>query len=206
MNTFNTMILFSILATLAAVPGASVMLVVTRSATAGVANGITAATGIVLGDLVYLLLAMLGLGATTRVTEGAVVALRYLGGAYLLGMGIALMRSDESRIPSAPAGRRPGGLPGSLLAGLALTLGDAKAIVFYGSLLPLFVDMGTVRPRDAGIILSVTVVAVGGVKIAYALAADRLVRLAGNVRHGTGMKRMAGIVVAGAGIYTIAGS
>jgi threonine/homoserine/homoserine lactone efflux protein len=46
---------------LAAIPSASVALVVTRSATLGIKNGISVACGIVLGDLIFVALAILGM-------------------------------------------------------------------------------------------------------------------------------------------------
>ena len=49
------------MAALAAIPSTSVALVLTRSATLGLANGIAVATGIVIGDLIFVLLALLGL-------------------------------------------------------------------------------------------------------------------------------------------------
>jgi len=51
------------MALLAALPSASVALVITRSATLGVANGIAVSAGIVLGDLIFILLAIFGLSA-----------------------------------------------------------------------------------------------------------------------------------------------
>ncbi|HHJ14327.1 MAG TPA: LysE family translocator, partial [Gammaproteobacteria bacterium] len=51
MNIIDAVFLFAIMAALAAIPSTSVALVLTRSATLGLANGIAVATGIVIGDL-----------------------------------------------------------------------------------------------------------------------------------------------------------
>ena len=61
MNIIDAVFLFAIMAALAAIPSTSVALVLTRSATLGLANGIAVATGIVIGDLIFVLLALLGL-------------------------------------------------------------------------------------------------------------------------------------------------
>jgi len=55
--------------------------------------------------------------------------LRYLGGAYLMWVGIGLIRSaKQSVMPKEPvAGRK---LPGTVTAALLLTLSDIKAILF----------------------------------------------------------------------------
>ena len=57
MRLFDTLTLFVIMITLAAIPSTSVALVVVRSATMNLANGIAASIGIVLGDLFFVVLA-----------------------------------------------------------------------------------------------------------------------------------------------------
>ena len=57
---------------------------------------------------------------------------------------------------------------------MLLTLADIKAIVFYASLLPLFMDMQTLAVADIGLVLLITVLSVGGVKLVYAALAPQL--------------------------------
>ncbi|HEB98099.1 MAG TPA: LysE family translocator, partial [Thiotrichales bacterium] len=66
MNFIDAIFLFSVMATLAATPSTSVALVITRSTTLGLANGIAVATGIVIGDLIFVLLALLGLSVVSE--------------------------------------------------------------------------------------------------------------------------------------------
>ena len=63
MNLFATLILFTIMIVLAAVPSCSVALVVTRAATLGIRDGAAVAAGIVVGDLTFAALAILGMSA-----------------------------------------------------------------------------------------------------------------------------------------------
>ena len=73
-----------------------------------------------------------------------------------------------------------------------------KAVVFYASLLPLFVDMQSVLPGDVLAIAAITVAAVGGVKLLYVLLAQRLVQ-------GLPVIAKRGEAVAGVGLIAASG-
>eukprot|EP00903_Cladosiphon_okamuranus_P004055 g4053.t1 len=119
---------------LAAIPSASVALVVTRSATHGFSNGIAVALGIVLADLVFVALAILGLGFLAETLGSFFITLRYLGGAYLIWLGIRLLRSPGG-MNLSPAGPNRFSLFASFTSGFLLTLGDVKAILFYATII-----------------------------------------------------------------------
>lgn len=173
MSLLDTLTLFAIMATLAAVPSSSVALVVIRSATLGFSHGAAVAVGIVLGDLVFVLLAVSGLVALAETMGSFFMVVRYLGGAYLIWLGVNLLRVRPANdIPVTSA--LGSGLAMSCLAGFLVTLGDVKAIFFYASLLPAFVDMAALRGSDIAAIIAVTVVTVAGVKLAYAAGAGKL--------------------------------
>jgi threonine/homoserine/homoserine lactone efflux protein len=59
MNILEIVVLFAVMVMLALVPSTSVALVVARSSTAGFLNGAAVSVGIVLGDLVFVFLAIL---------------------------------------------------------------------------------------------------------------------------------------------------
>ncbi len=191
--------LFVILALLAALPSASVALVVTRSAALGLANGLAVAAGIVLGDLVFAALALLGLSVLAQTMGGLFAAVRVLGALYLIWLGFRLMTAGETSFvpPEGGDGRRH--LAVGLLSGFVLTLGDIKAIVFYASLFPMFVDLATPKTADMLMIGLVTAASVGGVKAGYALLANRLVSVIRRRGAGKGVKKAAGGLLVGAG-------
>jgi threonine/homoserine/homoserine lactone efflux protein len=78
MSILDSISLFLIMATLAVIPSTSVALVVTRSATLGISNGVAVALGIVLGDLVFIFLAILGLSAVAEATGAFFVVIKYI--------------------------------------------------------------------------------------------------------------------------------
>lgn len=195
--------LFAVMAALALVPSTSVALVVARSSSSGFLNGSAVAAGIVAGDLVFVFLAVLGMAALAEVVGSFFLILRYLAGAYLIWFGIGLMRSKVS-LSVEVSGRSASKLSASFLSGLLLTLGDVKAIFFYASLFPVFVDLATIRALDIAIIAVITVVAVGGVKLGYAYFAGFVVSFAINHRAERAVKVTAGGLMVGAGSYLIA--
>jgi threonine/homoserine/homoserine lactone efflux protein len=87
---------------------------------------------------------------------------------------------------------------------LALTLGDVKAILFYASLFPLFVDLRAVSAGEIAGIVAVTLVTVGGVKVVYATAAKRLAMRVRDERVRDVGRRVGGTLLIGAGTVVIA--
>ncbi|MCC1496962.1 LysE family translocator [Alcanivorax sp. 1008] len=191
------------MAGLALVPSASVALVIARSSSAGFINGCAVAAGIVVGDLVFVLCAILGMAALAETMGAFFLILRYLAGAYLIWFGIGLMKSSAS-MPIAKFDQSRPELSASFFSGLLLTLGDIKAIFFYASLFPAFVDLANITEVDILMISALTVTTVGGAKLAYAYFATAIVSFAKSHGAGRALKVTAGGVMTGSGLYLIA--
>jgi threonine/homoserine/homoserine lactone efflux protein len=164
--------LFGAMFVLALAPSVSVMLVTTKAAASGFSHGASAATGVVAGDLLFILLAVFGLGFLVDILGGNWYLLKYIAAAYLVWLGVRLWLSGARDVPAAPSQHTS--LRGSFMAGLLLTLADQKAIVFYLAFLPAFLDMSEIAWTDVGILAAITLVAVGGAKLAYAYAGGRM--------------------------------
>lgn len=203
MSLIDAIVLFTVMAVLALVPSTSVAVVVARSSTAGFINGAAVAGGIVVGDLIFVLLAILGMAALAEVMGSLFLVLRYLAGAYLIWFGISILKSKPSQ-PVTASGQTVSTLSASFLSGLILTLGDVKAILFYASLFPAFVDLTAVEASDITILVVLTIVAVGGVKLGYAYTAMRVVSFVRGSKVERAAKFMAGGFMVGAGTYLIA--
>jgi len=85
MSLIDAVSLFAIMAALALVPSASVALVVTRSATLNVTNGVAVSLGIVLGDLVFIFLVIFGLSVVAETMGWLFLSIKYIGAGYLIG-------------------------------------------------------------------------------------------------------------------------
>lgn len=198
--------LFATMLVLALVPGLSVLTVTARAAALGLRHGVAATLGIVAGDLVFIIVAVLGLSALAGAAAQYLVVLSYAGGVYLVWLGIRLWRSAPAMRASGAAATAVAAsstpLSSSLTAGLLLTLGDQKAILFYFVFFPAFADPDRLTPLDTGLILVVAAVAVGAAKLAYALAAVRAVTfLGGTTGHAVAifLNRLAALILLAVG-------
>lgn len=203
MNIIEVITLFGIMVVLSAIPSTSVALVVTRSATLGIANGFAVAAGIVLGDLVFILLAILGLSFVAEIMGGLFTIIKYLGAVYLLWLGFSLLKLQGNTEIKANSTSKKGNLTSSFLAGVVLTLGDVKAIIFYVSLFPLFIDLSALKLTEIIIIVGITAVSVGGVKALYAISAIKMVSFAKKLKFESTARKVAGGTMIGAGSYLI---
>ncbi|MCC5835751.1 MAG: LysE family translocator [Opitutales bacterium] len=202
MNLPTTLSLLAVMLALAAMPSASVGLVVTRSATLGFANGVAVSMGIVLGDLVFVALAILGMGFLAESLGAYFSLLKYAGGVYLIWLGISLIRSRPDVDTDLRQSSRMS-LVSSFVAGFVLTLGDVKAILFYASLFPAFVDMTSLTVADIVGIVLVTICAVGGVKLIYAYSAQRIAQSLKKRKIQDLARKVVGCIILGVGAYLI---
>ncbi|PCI13376.1 MAG: threonine transporter [Thiotrichales bacterium] len=188
---------------LAVLPSASVALVITRSATLGVANGIAVTAGIILGDLVFILLAIFGLTVVAETMGSLFMVVKYLGATYLLWLGYTLITSKSMTKITIDKTIKKQNLVTSFLAGFILTLGDIKAIIFYASLLPIFINLSTLQVSDVLVIISVMVISLGSVKLIYAFSAAKIVSVARNSKFDNVARKTAGGFMLGVGGYLI---
>ncbi len=203
MSIHEAITMFVIMVVLSAIPSTSVALVVTRSAALGIPNGIAAAAGIVLGDLVLVFLAVLGLAAVAEMLGGLFVFVRILGGLYLLWLGFSLFFERGQALNTVTGNSNKRSLAASFMAGFILTLGDIKAIVFYASLLPVFVDLSAIEAADMAVIVIITVFSVGGVKSVYAIFARKVAICVQRADRQDVARKTAGSLVICAGTYLI---
>ena len=82
-------------------------------------------------------------------------------------------------------------------------MGDVKAIVFYVSLFPVFIDLSALQVTEILVIIFVTVVSVGGVKVFYALFATKVANFARELKFENAARKTAGGLMVGAGTYLI---
>jgi threonine/homoserine/homoserine lactone efflux protein len=125
-------------------PGQDMILVMSRSIAQGSAAGVATAAGVSCGLVGHTILATLGLGAILRTSEWIFVALKLVGAAYLVYLGIQLLRTKSHELAVAAGAPRS---PGRLFADGALSnLSNPKIAVFYFAFLPQFVLPGAAQP------------------------------------------------------------
>lgn len=184
----------------ASIPSSSVVLVVARSLTHGIPNGISASLGIVCGDVIFILLVIYGLSEIAESMGWLFLVIKYLGASYLIWLGVTLLFS-KSTVIAVEKNTQKGDLVTSFVAGLLLTLGDVKAIFFYISLFPALIDPVKLSAIDVAVVLIIDIFLVGGIKIFYACSAKKVASLSSKHRLQKGTKKLAGGLMVGAGGY-----
>lgn len=203
MSPLEAITLFGVMVSLAALPSSSVALVVARSATLGAINGISAAVGIVLGDLFFIALALAGLSVFADAFGNLFVVVKVVGGLYLIWFGIKLLKSKPPNPHVASHQISSSSLITSFTAGVMLTLGDVKAIIFYASLFPAFVDITAVNTTQVATIVAITILSVGGVKAAYAICGARVANFAHSQKLSGMVQKATGSVLVGTGCFLV---
>lgn len=125
-------------------PGQDMILVMSRSIAQGPAAGVATAAGVSVGLVGHTLLATLGLGAILRTSETLFLLLKLVGAAYLVYLGVQLLRIRQHQL--AVSAGAPRSLARLFLDGALSNVSNPKIAVFYFAFLPQFVLPGAAHP------------------------------------------------------------
>jgi threonine/homoserine/homoserine lactone efflux protein len=159
------------LAIAAAIPGPGVTALVARALGSGFRSALAMSFGLVVGDLTYLTAVVLGLALVAQTFGTVFLVVKWLGVAYLAWLAWSFWKSGITP-ETVEARKGKGGLFASFLAGLTVTLGNPKTMIFYLALTPTLVDLRTITLADYAILAALTVLVLLVVLVPYlALAA-----------------------------------
>jgi len=119
-------------------PGPSVAMVISRGASVGLLRTLPFIAGLVLGDVMLFIMALLGLMALVKTLGPLFFILKWVGVAYLLYLAFTMWKAKPTELDVAPSG---GTGWRSFLLAIILPLGNPKAVGFYVALLPAFMDV-----------------------------------------------------------------
>lgn len=197
----STAALFTALFILAIVPGPSGITVAARSLASGFRHALAIIIGVITGDLLFITLAIYGLSTVAQTMSGVFLLVKYLGAAYLIWLALGLWRTQATR--AAPPQSKNLSWLSDLLCGLLITLSDPRAILFYISFLPAYIDLSRASTIDTLIIMLSATTAVGGAKLTYALTAQRFRSQLKTAKAEKIINRVAAITLLGTGIFLL---
>lgn len=189
-------------AVLLLIPGPTVLLVLSYALSQGRRVAVASALGVALGDLTAMTASLLGLGALVMASATVFQVLKWVGAAYLVWMGVQLLRKGGHAVPDT------GALPPAIPAGrvfrhaAAVTALNPKSIAFFIAFVPQFLrPEAALAPQFA--LLIATFVSLGALNaLAYALLADRLRRAIARPGILTLLTRAGGVTLIGMGVLT----
>ncbi|KTQ89609.1 lysine transporter LysE [Aureimonas ureilytica] len=132
-------------AVLLAIPGPTILLVISYALGHGRKAATSTVAGVALGDFTAMTASMLGLGALLAASVAVFTALKWIGAAYLITLGIKLWRAPVSTGAVNEATEIPNEKPLRIfLHTYVVTALNPKSIIFFVAFLPQFLD--TTRP------------------------------------------------------------
>ncbi len=134
------------------------------------------ALGVVIGDAVWPLLAVLGVTWFVSVFSGAMLALKWVAAVIFVAMGTLVLKNADRSIAGDSRLTRPGMWAG-FMAGVVVILSNPKAILFYMGVLPGFFDLTRVTGWDIAAIMGLSMVVPLIGNLIFALFVDRARRL-----------------------------
>ena len=155
-----------------AVPGPVWVALLARALSGGMAAAWPLAVGVALGDLIWPLLAILGLSWVESAYGDILSLLRWAAAVIFLAMGVMLIRKSGSLGGADSRLTKPVIWAGFSVV-LAAVIGNPKAILFYMGALPGFFTLGTLTAVDTALIISVSALIPMAGNLVLALFLDR---------------------------------
>jgi len=182
------------------IPGPTVLLVVSYALGQGWKAALPMAIGVALGDFTAMTLSMLGVGALLATSATVFTAVKWMGAAYLIWLGVKLFRAGGTMDAKARHDRvRPGRM---VMHAWLVTALNPKSITFFVAFLPQFLSPHADFMTQMLVFESTFLVLAFFNAFAYALIATRARRFFANERALRIFNRAGGTMLIGAGIAT----
>ena len=157
-------------------PGPVWVALIARGLSGGFHAAWPLALGVVIGDALWPLLAIIGVTWIVEQFDGFMTVLRWGASLIFLVMGILLIRNAGKTIAKDSRLTRPGMWAG-FVAGVLVILGNPKAILFYMGVLPGFFDLTTITWPDVAAIVALSIAVPLFGNVIMAVFIDRARRL-----------------------------
>ncbi|WP_298806647.1 LysE family translocator [uncultured Lentibacter sp.] len=187
------------------IPGPTILLVMSYAISKGRSVALASAAGVALGDLAAMSASLAGLGALVLASATAFSVLKWVGAAYLVYLGVTLLRSarngqdDSLALPKADQSVTPRGVFAHAAAVTAL---NPKSIAFFIAFVPQFIRPEAAVLPQIGVLVATFVSLATLNALAYALLADHLRSFFSQPRALVWMTRTGGATLIAMGLFT----
>jgi threonine/homoserine/homoserine lactone efflux protein len=182
----------------AGMPGPSIAALVARVLASGPRDVIPFLAAMWIGEGLWLGAAAFGLSVLAQTFHAGFVVLKYCGVAYLLFLAWKMWRAAGRHQDREEA---PRGSPTQMfLAGLAITLGNPKLMVFYLALLPSIINLKMLTLTGFAVLLLTMMTVLAGVDLAWVLLAHGARRLIQSRRGVKVVNRLGAAAMGGAAV------
>ena len=185
-----------------AIPGPTIMLVVSYALAQGRRTALASVTGVALGDTTAAVLSLAGLGAVLATSAMLFTVLKWVGAAYLVWLGWKMWRTSPAPLETVATATRDSRT--ILMHAWIVTALNPKGIAFFIAFLPHFIAPDApVTPQL--VLMGVTFVVLAIVNaLAYTLAASAVREKVNRPATLKAINRLGGSVLIAAGLMTAA--
>lgn len=190
------------------IPGPAVTSIVGYALGSGRRVALASVAGIAVGNIIAMSLSLAGVGAILRASAGAFLILKWVGAAYLIGLGVLILLRSRSRSRSRSGADAQAAPPPAIrartafLSNVALGSFHPKTLVFFVAFAPQFISAHAAYLPQAAILVATFALVVGCTDAAYALVASKASQLLRRPRAMLWSKRAGGGVLIAAGVAT----
>lgn len=147
---------------LSATPGPSMLYVLSRSVGQSRAAGLASALGLALGGMILAVATALGLAAIFAKFDWLVSGLRYVGSAYLIWLGVDMIRSahENAQVTLKAQHVQEISLLAIIWQGVLVELFNPKTVLFFALFLPPFVHASGAQLAEGGVQLQLLILGI----------------------------------------------
>ena len=180
-----------------AIPGVGNLAIITSTGKGGIAGGLAATLGVIVGDQVLMWLAVAGVATVLTANPALFGLVQYAGALYLAWLGVRMVLSKPGDAPVLKMQPRH-----FFRQAMAITLLNPKAIVFYMAFFPLFVDPGQHQGLATFGAMAATVALLTFLYCVIVISITRFAadRMRASPRLAVWMNRIAGTMLVGFGV------
>ena len=150
-------------------PGPVWVAVLARSVSGGFKSSVPLVFGVAVGDLLWPLVALLGVSFLVSIYADILIVFRYIASIILIIMGIVLILKSDNFFKEESNLTRPG-----IWAGFSAVLANPKASLFYMTLLPNFFNFDKLNSVDIVTICCLSAIVPMLGNLILAIAVDKM--------------------------------
>ena len=181
-------------------PGPGVFALLGRAIAFNARSCFPLALGMALSDVLYLVLACYGLATIAENWNNLFTLIRLTGAAYLIYLGWKMWTAPVAT-SLGNNDNEPHGWLASLLQGMLISASNPKVILFYIAFLPTFMDLNALQLTDIAIAAVLTLLALMSGLMLIVFSAERAKQSFRSPQAMKLLNRIAGSIMAGAGVY-----
>ncbi len=185
-------------------PGPGTFALIGRALASGSLPCLPMALGMVVSDVIYLLLACLGLAVVAEMWSELFFLIRLVGSGYLFYLAWKMWSAPVAA--ANPELNREAGkqkICQGIVQGFFISASNPKVILFYIAFLPTFMDLDKLAPWDLGLIVLLTILGLMSGLMLVSVCASSVKHVVRSTLAEKRMNRIAGSIMAAAGAYLI---